>query len=160
LLLASVTVSEDEILRKFKEQNVFANADYAVFPVSMFSDSSVVVSEEDMKNYYEENLDRYKINAQRKFRFVLFINQPSTVDTNLVIRNLESVREIVTTDTSDFKTFVDIYSTQPYSVDTVGISAFSTVAADQIKNANNGDIIGPVPSSRFAWSFSLLFIRM
>ena len=111
LLLASVTVSEDEVLRKFKEQNIFANADYVVFPVSMFSDSSVVVTEEDMKNYYEENLDRYKINAQRKFRFVLFINQPSAADTNLVIRNLENVKEIFTTDTSDFKTFVDIYST-------------------------------------------------
>jgi len=146
LLLASVTVSEDEILRKFKEQNVFANADYVVFPVSMFPDSSVVVTEEDMKNYYEENLDRYKINAQRKFRFVLFTNQPSAADTNLVIRNLDNVREIVTTDTSDFKSFVEIYSTQPYSLDTVGISAFSTAAVDQLTNANNGDIIGPVPS--------------
>jgi len=146
LLLASVTVSEDEVLRKFKEQNVFANADYVVFPVSMFSDSSVVVTEEDMKNYYEENLDRYKINAQRKLRFVLFVNQPSAADTNLVIRNLENVREIVTTDTSDFETFVGIYSTQPYSLDTVGISAFSTAAVDQIRDANSGDIIGPVPS--------------
>ncbi|MEE9450318.1 MAG: SurA N-terminal domain-containing protein, partial [Ignavibacteriaceae bacterium] len=146
LLLASVIVSEDEVLRKFKEQNIFANADYALFPISMFSDSSMVVTEEDMKNYYEKNLDRYKISAQRKFRFVLFINQPSAADTNLVIRNLENVREIVTTDTSDFKTFVDIYSTQPYSLDTVGISTFSTEATDQIKSANNGDIIGPVPS--------------
>jgi len=146
LLLASVTVSEDEVLRKFKEQNIFANADYVVFPVSMFPDSSVVVTEEDMKNYYEENLDRYKINAQRKFRFVLFVNQPSAADTNLVMRNLENVKEIVTTDTSDFETFVGIYSTQPYSLDTVGISAFSTAAVDQIRNANSGDIIGPVPS--------------
>ncbi len=95
LLLASVTVNEDEVLRKFNEQNIFVTADYALFPVSMFSDSSVVVIEEDMKNYYEENLDRYKINAQRKFRFVLFINQPSAADTNLVVRNLENVREIV-----------------------------------------------------------------
>ncbi len=146
LLLASVTVNEDEVLRKFKEQNIFVNADYAVFPVSLFSDSSVVVTEEDMKNYYEENLDRYKINAQRKFRFVLFVNQPSAADTNLVMRNLENVKEIVTSDTSDFETFVGIYSTQPYSLDTVGISAFSTAVTDQIKNANNGDIIGPVPS--------------
>lgn len=146
LLLASVTVNEDEVLRKFNEQNVFANADYALFPVSMFSDSAVVVTEEDMQNYYEENLDRYKINAQRKFRFVLFINQPSAADTNLVIRNLENVKEIVTTDTSDFKSFVEIYSTQPYSLDTVSISAFSALTADQIKNTNIGDIIGPVPS--------------
>jgi len=146
LLLASVTVNEDEILRKFKEQNIFATANYAAFPVSMISDSAVVVTEEDMKNYYEENLDRYKINAQRKFRFVLFINQPSAADTNLVLRNLENVKEIVTTDTSDFKSFVEIYSAQPYSLDTVGISAFSTTAIEQIKDANNGDIIGPVQS--------------
>ncbi|RKZ00413.1 MAG: hypothetical protein DRQ13_00505 [Ignavibacteriae bacterium] len=146
LLLASVTVNEDEILRKFKEQNIFATANYAAFPVSMISDSAVVVTEEDMKNYYEENLDRYKINAQRKFRFVLFINQPSAADTSLVLRNLENVKEIVTTDTSDFKSFVEIYSAQPYSLDTVGISAFSTTAIEQIKDANNGDIIGPVQS--------------
>lgn len=146
LLLASVTLNEDEVLRKFKEQNIFANADYVVFPVSMFPDSSLIVTEEDMKNYYEENLDRYKINAQRKFRFVLFVNRPSAADTNLVIRNLENVKEIVTTDTSDFKTFVGIYSTQPYSLDTVGISTFSRTAVNQIRDANTGDIIGPVPS--------------
>ncbi len=144
LILASVTINEDELLRKFKEQNIYANADYVLFPLSLFPDSAVTVTEDDMRKYYEENIERYKINAQRKLRFVLFKNQPSAADTNMVIRNLDNVKEIISSDTSDFKSFVDIYSSQPYSLDTLDITAFTKETANKIINANTGDVLGPV----------------
>lgn len=146
LLLASITVNEDEIKRKFIEQNIFITAQYALFANSLFPDSLLNLTEDDYRKFYEDNLDRFKMNAQRKVNFVMFRNQPSAADTNLVIKNLENVKEILFNDTADFKSFVDIYSDQPYAVDTVDASELSAEALEEFQKAKGSAIIGPVAS--------------
>ncbi|HEY6625618.1 MAG TPA: peptidylprolyl isomerase [Ignavibacteriaceae bacterium] len=148
LLEAGITISEDEIMRKFIEQNTFMDAQYALFANALFPDSVLNITEKDLRNYYEANPDKFKVNAQRKLSFVLFRNEPSNADSILVIKNLENVKRMAENDTSDFKYFVDIYSEVPYSVDTLSVSGLSNEAIEAFKDANKGSIVGPVPSTR------------
>lgn len=148
LLEAGITISEDEIKRKFIEQNTFMDAQYALFANALFPDSVLNITEKDLRNYYEANPDKFKINAQRKLSFVFFRNEPSNADSMLVIKNLENVKRMAENDTSDFKYFVDIYSEAPYSVDTFTVSVLSNDAIKAFKDAKKGSIVGPVPSTR------------
>ena len=148
LLEAGTTISEDEIRRKFIEQNIFMDAQYALFANALFPDSVLKITEQDLRNYYEANPDKFKINAQRKLSFVFFRNEPSNADSMMVMKNLENVKRMAENDTSDFKYFVDIYSEAPYSVDTLTISGLSNEAIKAFKDAKQGSIVGPVPSTR------------
>lgn len=146
LLEAGITIGEDEIKRKFIAQNTYMDAQYALFANILFPDSVLNITEDDMRKYYDDNPDKFKVNAQRKLKYVLFKNEPSHADSMLVIKNLENVKQIEDGDTSDFKYFVDIYSEAPYSVDTFSVNELSNDAIKAFKNANKGAIVGPFPA--------------
>lgn len=144
ILFASITVGEADIKRKYINQNIKMAVEYALIALTLFPDSTVKVTEEDLKGYYNENPDKYKIEAQRKLKYVLFPDKPSDTDSSNVKKILETVASNLKSDTASFKSYVDIYSTQPYKRDTLSISAFSDEAADAILKTNPGTIIGPV----------------
>ncbi|HEY7752127.1 MAG TPA: peptidylprolyl isomerase, partial [Ignavibacteriaceae bacterium] len=145
-IFASITVNEDEIIRKFKDQYIYATALYALFDLNLFPDTLYKPTEEELEDFYQEHKEDYKVNETRKLKFVLFRNQASAADTSMVISTLESVKEITTSDTADFKSFVDIYSEVPYVLDTMKINEFTPQALEIIQKANSGDVVGPVPA--------------
>ncbi len=146
IILASVTVTEDEVLRKFMDQNIYVNdAEYTSIAFNIFPDSLFQVTDEDLRKYYEENIEKYKESPQRKLKFVLFGNQPSKKDSQLVYKDLEYVKSnFEGEDTTNFKYYVEIYSSQPYSEDTLTLSSINPEAIELFKSAKTGDIIGPV----------------
>ena len=148
MLEAGITVSEPEVKQKFIQQNTNMKANYVLFANTLFPDSTLKITDEDLKKYYEENADKFKITAQRKIDFVLFRNEPSKEDSSLVIKNLENVKKMIESDTANFKYFADIYSEEPYKIDTLAVTAFSKEAYQQLKNAKIGETLGPVPSSQ------------
>lgn len=148
LLEAGITVSEDEVRRKFIEQNTYMESKYALFANSLFPDSALNITEKDLRKFYNDNPDKFKINAQRKLKYVLFRHEPSQADSMMVIKNLENVKKLADSDTSDFKYFVDIYSESPYSLDTISVATLSSEAIKAIKDAAKGSIVGPVPSNK------------
>jgi len=148
MITASINVTEDEILRKFIDQNIYVNdAEFAFFSTNLFPDSITSVTDEDLQEYYERNIDKYKEKAQRKLGFVLFDNQPSKKDSELVLSDLEYVKSnFEGEDTTDFQYYVGIYSSQPYSVDTLPLNSFSQDAIQLMEAATPGTVIGPVLS--------------
>jgi parvulin-like peptidyl-prolyl isomerase len=146
MILASVNVTEDEVLRKFKDQNIYVNdAEYTSIPFNIFPDSLIQVTDEDIRKYYEENIGKYKESPKRKLKFVLFDNQPSKKDTQLVYKDLEYVKSnFEGEDTTNFKYYVEIYSSQPYSKDTLALSSFNPEAIELFKSSKPEDIVGPV----------------
>jgi len=158
MILASANVTEDEVLRKFKDQNIYVNdAIYVLVSTALVPDSTVQITDKDIRKYYEDNIESYKVKEQRKLDFILFDNQPSKKDSELVFNDLEYVKSnFEEEDTSDFQYYVDIYSTVPYSKDTLALSAFSPNAADIIIHAKVGDVIGPVLAPEGAVLYHLL----
>lgn len=148
LLEAGIVVGENELKRKFIEQNIYMEAQYALFSNALFPDSVLHITEDDLRKFYDDNPDKFKINAQRKLQYVLFNNGPSHADSMLVIKNLENVKQMIVNDTSDFKYFVDIYSEQPYSIDTMIATGLSSDEIKALKASKTGDVVGPYPSLR------------
>jgi peptidyl-prolyl cis-trans isomerase D len=144
LLNASVVVSEAEIERKFVEQNIKMSADYALIEQSAIPDSTVIPTQDEIENYYNKNLDKFKVDAQRKIKYVLFERKPSAGDTSGIENNLEAIIEKLKEDTASFKTYVEIYSDQPFSVDTLSVTLIPPQAQETLMNAEVGSIVGPL----------------
>ncbi len=147
MLLASITVSNAEVRRAFIDQTTKLDAQFALVGLNQFPDSEFKISENDLKDYYNNHLDKYQIKAQRKLKFVLFRNVPSAADSDNVRMDLEAdLDQLKNNDTTTFKSLIDTYSSVPYSKDTLEISAFPEAAAAKLWDAKSGAIIGPYAS--------------
>lgn len=143
-LTASIGVTESEAYDTFVKQNIKMKADYVKIDSYLIPDADVKVSEEDMKKYYDEHAEDYKIENQRKIKYVLFRRGASQGDSAMVKKNMDEVVKRAKADTASFKTYVESYSEQPYRRDTVGLAALPTEARTLLANANPGAIVGPV----------------
>ena len=143
MILASVNVGEDEVKRKFIDQNTNIEADYSLVDINLVKDADIKVTDEDIKAYYDKNINTYKIPPQRKLKFVLFKNAASTEDSQMVYKNLVNVKKTLTSDTLGFTQLVNIYSETPYSKDTVSVSTLTGEIISELNKANVGDVVGP-----------------
>ncbi len=148
LVFASVTISEDEIKRDFIDQNTKISADYVLAPLFLFPDSSFNVTDEDIKSYYNNNLDKFSVVARRKVKYVLFPFKASAEDSTFSRRNLEIIAEKYQQDTSDFKSVAENYGSSQISTDTLSMSQFPKEVTGQIEKAKKGKLIGPVATQQ------------
>jgi parvulin-like peptidyl-prolyl isomerase len=143
---ASVSVSNDEVKSEWIKQNVKIKSNFIAVDIANFPDADVKVSDEEMKNYYDSHSDDFKVEAQRKLKYVAFKKQPSENDTLLVKNNLIAIVAKAKKDTASFKKYVEIYSERPYSKDTVSIGTIPAGAREDLFKGNIGEIVGPVIS--------------
>lgn len=148
MILASVTVGEDEVKRKFIDQNTTIEADYALVDINLVADTEIKVTDEDLKAYYDKNINIYKIPPQRKLKFVLFKNEPSAEDTQMVVKNLMNVKNSIGADTLNFEQLSKIYSEIPTSKDTLGATALSGEIISAFNSAKTGEVVGPFPTQQ------------
>ncbi len=141
---ASVVVGENEIKRKFIGDNIKMYADYVLVRANTIPDSLISFNDNDLRKYYEEHLEAYKIPPQRQLDFVLFRNLPSKDDTISVRTTLENLVTRFENDTSSFKSLVKVYSDQPYKIDTLTINQIPRQAVSSIMKAKKGAVVGPV----------------
>ncbi len=143
-LFASITVSDADLKRIYIDQNISMDVEYALVGLNLIPDSTIKVTDDDLKTYYNNHSDDYKVRAQRKLKYVLFPEKATDGDSLNVKKTLELVASNLKSDTASFKSYVNIYSTQSYKKDTVEISALSTEGADAILKSTPGSVIGPV----------------
>lgn len=147
LVNASAFVSDEEIKRKFVDDNIKMNADYVVVTLSAQTDSTLQANDDEIANYYNSHKDDYTREESRKIKYVLFKTGASHGDTVGVEKNLKAILKKVQADSSGFKTYVDIYSDNPYAQDTLQISQISVAAQDLVANADGGSFVGPILTS-------------
>ncbi len=149
-LFSAVQVSENEIKDKFAKENITMSAEYAAFPFSRIPDSSINYTEKFAREYYENHKGDYSREEMRKIEYVLFELKPSKSDTSDVINNLAAIIKKMKEENADFKTYAQIYTDEnhPYSRDTLAITRIEPEVQDLIIKAKDGDIIGPVLTSR------------
>jgi parvulin-like peptidyl-prolyl isomerase len=143
---ASVSVSNEEVKDEWIKQNVKIKTNFIAVNIGNISDNDFKVTDEEIKNYYDSHSDDFKVEAQRKLKYVLFKRQASQNDTLLVKNNLTAIVAKLKKDTTSFKKYVEIYSERPYSKDTVSVSSISANAREALLNGNIGEIVGPVIS--------------
>jgi len=143
-IFSSVIVTDDEVLQTFLDQNIKSSADFAYVNSRFIPDSTITVSDEEIQNYYNGNKNKYERKESRKVKYVLFERKPSREDTIEVENNLKAILKNLKADTSTFKTYVEIYSDQPYSLDTLSIDRVPREISGMLLASKPGDIIGPV----------------
>ncbi len=143
MLAASITVSDGEILNTFINRDTKIDVKYALVSLVQFPDSTIKVTDEDLKEYYNNHLDNYEIKPQRKLKYVLFSNKPTADDTNRIKHELTSIKVKLQDGSLKFSDAADLYSSIPISKDTLSISNYPTQAADSLYKRKSG-IIGPV----------------
>lgn len=155
-LSGSIVVSEGEVRRQFLEQNLKMSAEYAFVDVNRIPDSLITVTDEDLKDYYDENKADYKVEPQRKLKYVLFERNASQEDSVSIKKNLEAIVEDLKADTASFRMYVNIYSEQPYSTDTLSVDKVHPKAVEMLRKAEEGDIIGPVVTTEGYTVYNLI----
>ena len=85
LLIKSNYVTKAEAEREYHAQTDVAEVKYLYVPYYTAGDSAVKVSDADLKEYYNENIERYKTEESRDIKYVSVPIEP-TADDSLAIR--------------------------------------------------------------------------
>lgn len=142
---ASIIIPENDIKRKFQEQTLSADAKFVLFDPNSIPDDQAKVTDEDLKNYYNKNLDLYKIEAQRKLKYVMFREAATKSDSESIFKSLKSIAEEAKKDT-DFASILKIYSAKPYQEKAVTHGSLPKEGEKILYSGKVGEVVGPVPT--------------
>jgi peptidyl-prolyl cis-trans isomerase D len=140
----SVTVGDDEARDNFMKQSIKMKAHFVSIDLNSIPENDVKVSDDEMKKYFDDHQDEFKVQAQRKLKFVLFRRLASQADSQMIKKNLESIVTKLKSDTASFKSYVGIYSEQPFKQDTLTLNSLPAVLQSRFIDAQPGEILGPV----------------
>jgi len=144
LILASVHVTEGELEQRYADGSVRYDALYAFFdPSVLVKDSDVQVSDEDLRAFYQENIDQYKYDASRKLKYVLFLENATAADTAARYKDMEDVAAKAKSGL-DFLQLVYTYSDRPDSGVVFHRGELSAVLDSAVFSAPSGAVVGPV----------------
>jgi parvulin-like peptidyl-prolyl isomerase len=114
------------------------------------------VTDNDLKAYYDKNTNKYKVEAQRKIKYVLFANKASQEDSSSVKKSLEQILSNYGKDTSSFKEVVETYSALSVRKDTITPSGLSEEVLARLSKASKGSIVGPIATPQGMAVYHLL----
>lgn len=73
-------VTSKEAQNSLEGRNKQVNADFVMLSYNSIADNEVVVSETDLRNYYQANKDEFQQETTRKIEYVTFAVKPSATD--------------------------------------------------------------------------------
>jgi peptidyl-prolyl cis-trans isomerase D len=88
IIASSVTISESDVLQKYKDENMKAGISYLFLDPNNIVDTNLFqVSNEEMKTYYDEHKDDFKQEEAVKFKYLIFPDI-ATLDDSLSVKKL------------------------------------------------------------------------
>ena len=144
IITASVQISEGDIVQKFSDQNIKYEANYAFFdPNLLVKDDDVKLSDDDLRRYFNEHSDDYKVEASRKLKYVIFSLIPSKDDSSNVLADLDDITNRAKAGV-EFDTLAKMYSEIPINSAFHAHGAISPEVENAIFSSKSGEIIGPI----------------
>lgn len=142
LLIKSTYVTTAQAEREYHAQNDVAEAKYLYVPFYAISDSSAVVTDEDLEKHYNENKERYKTEMSSDISYVSIPVVPSSYDSADYRERLERLVTEFKTASNDslFAAGATDDPATAYQKYTPS-SLPPALNADQI---SKGDVIGPI----------------
>lgn len=145
LLEKSTIVNPVELNRSIADNNTTYDVDFVVKPFVFAVDSTITVSNQEIKNYYESNKHNYKQQECKDIEYVVFEVVPSIEDLELAENGINRVYDEFTT-TSNIKNFLARNSDQaynPYFFKAEELNMLSDTIAAFAKKAKVGDVLAP-----------------
>lgn len=146
LIMKTSYVTSAEAQREYQAQNNIAEVKYLQVPLYSVSDTAVTVEESQLKEYYENNKEKYRTDEVRSLEYVTFSILPSAEDTAYVKEEMQELKE-------EFKTVKNdsLYA----GTQTDGDFFFTTYPSGSLppqlkaneSNLTQGDVRGPYLTS-------------
>ncbi len=145
LLEKSNFVNPLDLNKAIAENNTTYNVDFIVKPYLFTQDSTITVSNQEIKAYYEKNKHLYKQQASKDIEYVVFEVLPSASDIELTENDINKVYDEFTT-TSNMKNFLARNSDQafnPYYFTKEELASVSDTVAKFAEKAKVNETIAP-----------------
>lgn len=112
---SGLRVSERDIERTYRNNNTYADVSYIRFPYADISEEEVEVTESDLREYYDNNQDRFNRKKSYEFEYVGFDKTPTAEDTARTFTELSDLRDDFA-EAEDEESFLERYqSVSSYS---------------------------------------------
>lgn len=99
LLIKTNYVTKAEAEREYHLQTDVSEVKFVYVPYYAISDSAAVLSDSDLKDYYNKNIERYKVQESRDLKYVSFPVTPSSSDSLEIKKEMEKIAaDFATTD--------------------------------------------------------------
>lgn len=143
----SVYVTSLEAREDYSQRNRLANFSYVTLDYASIPDKSITVSEQDYKDYYQENKYRFKNSEEaRSLEYVVFDAIPSAADSAEVKAKVDKVFAEFKTSTND-SLFVAINSESKIPVTYIQKGHLDPKVDAVVFEAAKGSIVGPIFSN-------------
>ncbi len=150
IISSTIRVSESEIIEEFTKTSLKAQVAYLEIPFSKFTDPNRELTDSEITDYYNNNLDEYQQNENRLLEYVLFPLAPTQKDTQRIYSEFDEIKERHAAG-EDFNDLAEEYSEDPAVKTNRGrydffergamVKEFEEAAFLQGKA---GDLVGPV----------------
>jgi len=114
LIVSMIRYSPDDVKYEYVQKNEKVQVRYIFIPSSDIPDSSIVVTDQDLREKYEADKDKYEEKAKATFSFVEFPKVPSDADYDAVKPSIDSIRAQITAG-ADFAKLAEQRSEDPGS---------------------------------------------
>ncbi len=146
-LFSAIRIPESAMRLQFAQTNEKLDVGYVLFPPSVLCpDSSIKVTDSEIKDYYSSHQDDYRTQETRRLKSVIFPIAPSAADSADVKTEMGRVASLAKTGT-DFVELVKEYSETPYDDKFVSHGQLDPQVEEAAFAAKKGDIIGPIATS-------------
>jgi len=142
LILKTNYVTQAEAEREYHAQNDVAEVKFLYVPFYAVSDSTVTVSDADLKTYYNKNKEKYKSEQTRSLSYVTFPVAASATDTATIKKGLDELVEGFKTSTND-SLFALTNSNSENAFKTYNVSNLPDNFSGQLDQLKPGVVVGP-----------------
>jgi len=100
-IASGLKVSSLDIENEYVMQNSFAEIEFVRFPYSEVANEEISVSDEELREYYQNNQPDFERSETYRFQFVSWDKTPTAADTTNTIEEVEELREQFATTDND-----------------------------------------------------------
>ena len=161
LLQHSMYMNPVELNRAIAENNVSYNVDFVVEPFGFSLDSTITVSDSEVKKYYEENKVLFHQTESRDLEYAVFEVVPSQEDIDATAAEVEKIyNEFVTAE--NIKNFLARNSDQPYSAyyyNAADLASVATELEEFASKAKVGETLAPFQTGNVFIAAKMVDVR-
>lgn len=156
LVGSTFLINDEEVKIAYNDGKNIADFDYAVKPYSSVSDSSVQVTDAEIKALYDKRKKNFKLNTElRKISYFVKDVIPSDADNAVVKKEIDEATESLQTSANPVAV-VGQYSSEPYKDVYFSLPTLSAEARNLVQTGKIGDVAGPFFISQSYRSYKFL----
>jgi len=155
MISAAYTGSQAMARQRYQDQNHKVNLSFLAVNYSSIPDSTVSVSDSELRRYMQDHKEQYKQGAETYIRYVRFALQPSPKDSVTAFKSIQRLRASFA-ETENDSVYTSNKSRVPYGQSYEAIYDLPEQIRDSVATGSAGDIYGPLMDQGYYKLFKLV----